>query len=60
MWPWKRRVADADRKLAEAEERNHAAEVIARQARATSGALRREVDKNSWTELFLASMQRGM
>lgn len=59
MWPWKRRIADADRKLAEAEARNRGVEQLAAQARQATYALRRESDNNGWTELFLASMQRG-
>ncbi|MEN4400038.1 hypothetical protein [Mycolicibacterium conceptionense] len=59
MWPWKRRIADAERKLAEAEARNRGVEQLAAQARQATHALRRESDLNGWTELFLASMQRG-
>lgn len=59
MWPWKRRLVEADRKLAEAEDRNRSADQLAAEARKVSSALRTESDLNGWTELFLASMQRG-
>ncbi|MCV7205322.1 hypothetical protein H7J71_25285 [Mycolicibacterium peregrinum] len=59
MWPWKRRIADADRKLAESEARNRGVQKLAEQALQATNALRRESDVNGWTELFLASMQRG-
>ncbi|MEC4856738.1 hypothetical protein R2325_14110 [Mycobacteroides chelonae] len=57
MWPWNRRLADADRKLAEAEERGRAVEQIVDQARQATAAVHREAAKNSWTEKLTASMQ---
>ncbi|MBU8833583.1 DUF7620 family protein [Mycolicibacterium goodii] len=57
LWPWTRRRAEADAKLAEAEERSRVVEQLVNQARQVSAALRHEVDKNSWTEGLAASMQ---
>ncbi|MEX3755124.1 DUF7620 family protein [Mycobacteroides abscessus] len=70
MWPWKRRdsadaddrtlaINDADRKLAESQARSQAATEAIERARRAQLVLRNEVTKNGWTELFLASMQRG-
>lgn len=61
-WPWKRyqRAAEAARRGAavaeterhRAERRQQAAERQAAQARSKSAALRREIEKNGWTELL--------
>lgn len=70
MWPWKHShsddaddralaIDDADRKLAESQARSQAATEAIERARRAQRVLRNEVAKNGWTELFLASMQRG-
>jgi len=59
MWTWKRQLADADRKVAESEARSQAAEETVEKARQARQVLHRKVGENGWTELFLASMQRG-
>ncbi len=56
MWPWSRRVAEAQRQLAEAEERNRNAERLAQQSRKISAQLRHEVRKNGFTELLQHAM----
>lgn len=57
MWPWKRRLAEADRKLAEAEERGRVVDQIVDQARQATAAVHREVAENGWTEKLTASMR---
>lgn len=70
MWPRKRSrsasghehdtaIDDADRKLAESQARSQAAAEVVARARRARTVLHHEVAKNGWTELFLASMQRG-
>lgn len=70
MWSWKRArpddaddrdvaIDDADRKLAESQARSQAATEVVERARQARRVLHHEVAKNGWTELFLASMQRG-
>ena len=49
-------VADADAEVRAAEARSNAAERLADQSRTVSARLRREIDKNSWTELLLQAM----
>lgn len=51
MWPWGR-VAEEERRLAEAEEKQRAAEKLVQKSRQVTAELRREVRKNHFTELL--------
>lgn len=63
MWPWKTSEAedtrlqevDAEKKDQAAEARQREAERLAAQSRSVTHALRREIDKNGWTELLQAA-----
>jgi hypothetical protein len=54
MWHWMRRES-ADRQDQEAETRLAEAQKLAAQSRTVTFALRREIDKNGWTELLQAA-----
>lgn len=56
MWPWQRRMAEAQQQLAEAEERARLSKRLAQKSRTITAELRREVDKNGFTELLQKSM----
>lgn len=66
MWPWVRHRRDVDTARAEAdaavadkqeaEKRHTAAEHQAEVSRQFTAILRREIDKNHWTELLLHAM----
>lgn len=51
MWPWGR-VAEEERRLAETEEKQRAAEQLVQKSRQVTAELRREVRKNHFTELL--------
>ena len=52
MWPWGSRVAEEERRLAETEEKQRAAEQLVQKSRQITAELRREVRKNHFTELL--------
>lgn len=58
MWPLKR-PADAASKDKEAEARLQQAKLLAARSRSTTAALRRELEKNGWTELLQQAMGRS-
>ncbi len=59
MWPWRRRAAEAERGLAEAEERKRGVDELVQQSRRVNTRLRQEIEKNGFTELLAAAMQKG-
>lgn len=59
MWPWRRRVAEAEQRLAEAEEQIRDTDKHVQKAQSLTAALNRVVEKNHFTELLAAAMQRG-
>lgn len=59
MWSHRRRIAKADRVVAEAEQRNDEGRRVAQEAVIASRAMRRQVVANHFTELLVAAMQRG-
>lgn len=58
MWPWRRRVAEAQRRLYEAEERTKGTEEIIRRSREADEKLRNVVDRNGFGEALLMAMER--
>lgn len=61
-WPWerdRRKIADADRKVAEADSRLEYAKQLAAESEHVRKTVNRVVKKNHWTELLVESMQRG-
>lgn len=59
MWPWQRRAVEAERQLAEAEDRKRGVDELVKQSRHAAVRLRQEIDKNGFTELLQAAMKRG-
>lgn len=59
MWPWRRRAAEAERGLAEAEERKRGVDELVQQSRRVNTRLRQEIEKNGFTELMQAAMRRA-
>lgn len=58
MWPWRRRVAEAEQRLADADEKTAGTAKLVQQYRAADTALRYEaVGRNHWTELLLQAMR---
>jgi hypothetical protein len=57
MWHWMRRESP-DRQDEEAEDRLVEAQKLAAQSRTVTYALRREIDKNGWTELLQDAWKR--
>jgi RNA:NAD 2'-phosphotransferase (TPT1/KptA family) len=55
MWHWARRESP-ERQDREAEKRLEHAKKLADQSRHATAALRRELDKNGWTELLQNAM----
>lgn len=58
MWPWRRAARDR-KQLAEAEERAKLSKQLAQKSAKVTADFRREVEKNHFTELLAAAMQRG-
>lgn len=54
-WPWSRR-AEVELQLAETEKRRRVAEQLAEHSVKVSQALRREIEKNGFTELLQQAM----
>lgn len=55
-WPWKRRGEVLRRQVAETEKRQKLAEQLAEHSVRVSAALRREIEKNGFTELLQQAM----
>lgn len=58
MWPWRRRIAEAEQRLSEAEERTKSTGGIIRQSQEADANLRTVVDRNGFGEALLAAMER--
>jgi len=56
MWHWSKSGRDPEQQDIEAESRLEAAKQLAEQSRITTAKLRREVNKNGWTELLSQAM----
>ncbi|MCV7255705.1 hypothetical protein H7J86_26420 [Mycobacterium hackensackense] len=59
MWPWRRRVAEAEQQLAEAQERKRGVDELVNQSRRVTNRMRQEIEKNGFTDLLTQAMQRG-
>jgi hypothetical protein len=57
LLPWRRDVANAEQRLAEAEERRQESHDLVTEARAATERLATEIRKNGWTELFTMAMK---
>lgn len=58
MWPWRRRIAEAERRLSEAEERTKGTDAIIRRSKEADAKLRMVVDRNGFGEALLVAMER--
>lgn len=58
MWPWNRRLAEAERELAEADVRAKQADELAEESRVVGARYWQQVEKNGFTELFQQAMRR--
>lgn len=58
MWPWRRRLAEAEQRLSEAEERTKGTEEIIRRSQEADAKLRGVVDRNGFGEALLVAMER--
>lgn len=59
MLPWRRRAVEAEQELAEAEDRRRNVDALVQQSRIVRSLLRQEIDKNGFTDMLIAAMQRG-
>ena len=59
MLPWRRRAAEAEQELAEAEKRRQNVDALVQQSRSVTNRMRQEIDKNGFTDMLIAAMQRG-
>ncbi len=60
MLPWRRRAVEAEQELAEAEKRRRNVDALVQQSRRVTSRMRQEIDKNGFTDLLIAAMQRGI
>ena len=59
MLPWRRRAAEAEQELAEAEKRRQNVDALVQQSRSVTNRMRQEIDKNGFTDMLIAAIQRG-
>ena len=59
MFPWRRRAAQAEHELAEAQKRRRNVDELVQQSRRVTNRMRNEIDKNGFTEMLIIAMQRG-
>lgn len=59
MLPWRRRAVEAEQELAEAEKRRRSVDALVQESRRVSSRMRQEIDKNGFTDMLIAAMQRG-
>lgn len=58
MWPWRRRIAEAEQRLSEAEERTKGTGDLIRQSQEADANLRRAVARNGFGEALQLAMER--
>ena len=57
IWPWKHRLTQIDKLNKEADERHRRAQKTVEEAKKSSEELRAEMEKNSWSELFIEAFR---
>lgn len=59
MLPWRRRAVEAEQELVEAEDRRRNVDALVQHSRRVTNRMRQEIDKNGFTDMLIAAMQRG-